>query len=980
MKNESAIHNINLQLKTGIELAIKKQFEQSATILKDVQKKALETKAYPDYTMASAHLGGLYYVTGRVEEGIQLMKNIIEEYEAVVPNWDYGVITCKQNLLVIETQRNGNFAKGIPIISQYYKDLLGNENSLRKEIEKGRLKALLATCYVHAHQPNKSLEALAEALEILEHIKGEDVEVAELLSNAHYQKGTIQYKIGDYYECLKYLHKAEYVNNTMLKADNINSTTLFSVIGSVYFKVRNFKLAEIYFNKAKKLIEDIGYTDVGFGNVYISLAYINHTKNNKKRATQLIEYVIQKYKGKFDHHPDVGYALDMLATINKLELNAEKCISYRKQALALYETNITSQLKVVVTSVKLINDFIDFGQLTNAKEWIDKIETLLTHNFTDIDSDNDRLSVTFQYYYYWLIFYVAKCSWQYAKYEDSKSVNDLKDANDACTKGMKVFELTRKNFKNIQTLYSIADDTQRLFNIAIKTCATLSKDKNDTSFIQECFKFSEWNKSFQLLLQLNQKAANTQLPAKISNKEKELNASIQRLESLITAETSKEEPDTVKLQTLQNKSELLNNEKEALVDRISKLNPNYFNWKYQTKTVNITQLQQVLQPDEMLIEYFSTDEYIYIFAITQNNIELVKQKVEVDLQEQVLNFNRLLQGLLIYKIAQAGIALYDLLIKPIEHLLKQVAALKIIPDNQLAQLPFEALITKKPETLLPQQLPYLIVSHRISYHYSASLYHNGKANAGKKNNYTKQFGGFAPVYKSKQIDKQTELQNEMALRVSQSNDELNELVYSETEVKSVASLFEKEEADVFLHEQATVKNFIQYANQYQYLLIAAHHIYNNILPENSGILFAPFKTEPNKNVSEHIDWTCLDNTTFKDAIESQQMLFEADAYGLNVKANLVVLSCCETGLGKEITGEGIMGINRGFLFAGAKNIIYTLFKVYDKQSSQFSFYLFDNIINHQQAYDEAIQNAKLKMIDDELSLPKDWAGYVLMGC
>ena len=51
-----------------------------------------------------------------------------------------------------------------------------------------------------------------------------------------------------------------------------------------------------------------------------------------------------------------------------------------------------------------------------------------------------------------------------------------------------------------------------------------------------------------------------------------------------------------------------------------------------------------------------------------------------------------------------------------------------------------------------------------------------------------------------------------------------------------------------------------------------------------------------------------------------------DAYQLELEAELVVLSCCESGIGKLAEGEGMMAVNRGFLYAGASNIVYSLFK------------------------------------------------------
>jgi len=979
MKNQHTINDISQLLKTGIEMAIKKQFEQSTSILKKVQQQALKTKQYNNYTLAAAHLGGLYFVTGKMENGIEIMQNTVAQFQPMLPESDVGLIICQQNLFIIDAQRYGDFGKGLSLISQLYKSLLLNKNSLRKEIEKGRLQILLSTCYLHTHQPYESLLAIAEALKILELIKIDDIEVSELLVNAYYIQGTVYYKIGDYYECLKHMHKAEYVNNNKLKVDNINSATMYSVTASIYFKLSNFKLSKIYYKKAIDLIKSIGYTDVGFGNIYVDLGFIFYTQNDKKNAFKNIQHVLKIMNQNYEHHPDNGYAFDMLATIHNFENNVDDCIENRLKAIKLYKKNTTTQLKYIVTSIKLINDYINFNQLNKAKQYIIDIELTLKQYFDYSANDHDKAKVDFQYYIYWLSFYVTKCHWLFMVYKSNPNLNSLKHTYNTVLISIEVYELVRNNIKNVQTLYAIAEDTQRLFSIAVEASHQLYLQTGADNLLGGCFRFSEMNKSFRLLMQMQHNWANTQLPDQLSKKERDLNFAIHRLENTIMKELKESKPDTNKIQIWQYENDKLNKERAVLIEQISNTQPNYFNWKYQTKTISITNLQKVLKANELFIEYFSTKQHIYIFAITQKKVALVQQKINGDLKKQVVAFNQLLQGSLIYKIAQAGKVLYDILIKPIEHLTQEAKSLKIIPDNHLAQLPFEALISKKPETLTPQQLPYLICSQRITYHYSAGLYYYSKTKASNQKNYTKQFGGFAPVYKSKQIEQQNVLKQELALRVSKNNDELNELVYSETEVQSVANLFKKNEAEVFLHEKATVKNFVQKAADYKYLLVAAHHIYNNLLPENSGILFAPVNVNSNTKTLDNHTHSYLNNHTFIDAITSQQMLFEADAYGLQINADLVILSCCETGLGKVVTGEGIMGINRGFLFAGAKNIISTLFKVYDKQSSKFSFYLFDNIVTQKQSYDEAIRNAKLSMIDDELTLPKDWAGYVLMG-
>ena len=88
-----------------------------------------------------------------------------------------------------------------------------------------------------------------------------------------------------------------------------------------------------------------------------------------------------------------------------------------------------------------------------------------------------------------------------------------------------------------------------------------------------------------------------------------------------------------------------------------------------------------------------------------------------------------------------------------------------------------------------------------------------------------------------------------------------------------------------------------------------------------------------------------------------------ETYHLNLQADLVVLSSCESGIGQLAKGEGMMAVNRGFLYAGAKNVVSTLFKVYDEPSSRLTQYLFEGILEGVEA-NLALRSAKLRLLKE----------------
>ena len=109
------------------------------------------------------------------------------------------------------------------------------------------------------------------------------------------------------------------------------------------------------------------------------------------------------------------------------------------------------------------------------------------------------------------------------------------------------------------------------------------------------------------------------------------------------------------------------------------------------------------------------------------------------------------------------------------------------------------------------------------------------------------------------------------------------------------------------------------------------------------------------------------------------ILYSAETYNLDLNADLLVLSACQTGAGQIVKGEGLMGLTRGFLYSGARNIVASLWKVYDQYTSQMMVEMYRQIAAGK-SYSAALCEAKLKMIaNPETAAPQSWAGFVLIG-
>jgi len=105
-----------------------------------------------------------------------------------------------------------------------------------------------------------------------------------------------------------------------------------------------------------------------------------------------------------------------------------------------------------------------------------------------------------------------------------------------------------------------------------------------------------------------------------------------------------------------------------------------------------------------------------------------------------------------------------------------------------------------------------------------------------------------------------------------------------------------------------------------------------------------------------------------------------EIYLLNLQAHLVVLSSCESGYGDLLAGEGMLGLNRAFVFAGTPNVLYSLWKVNDRLTAQFMVAFFYHVLVDQVDYSTALRRAKLQLLQsEESSLPMYWAAFQLIG-
>lgn len=188
-------------------------------------------------------------------------------------------------------------------------------------------------------------------------------------------------------------------------------------------------------------------------------------------------------------------------------------------------------------------------------------------------------------------------------------------------------------------------------------------------------------------------------------------------------------------------------------------------------------------------------------------------------------------------------------------------------------------------------------------------------------------------------------------------DDLERLIFSGQEATSIGQIYKDATIELGVNADLLRATSSELSN-YKFIHFATHGFFNSLQPELSGLVLSLF--------DDH-------------GKEQSGYLTANHVYNLRLNADLVVLSACQTGLGKEIKGEGILGLTRGFMYAGAERVMFTLWNVNDKSTSIFmtKFY---TAMKEGLTPVAALRQAQIAMWKDKKwSVPFYWAAFQLQG-
>jgi len=379
---------------------------------------------------------------------------------------------------------------------------------------------------------------------------------------------------------------------------------------------------------------------------------------------------------------------------------------------------------------------------------------------------------------------------------------------------------------------------------------------------------------------------------------------------------------------------------------------------------------ELLDTETALIEYVLGDKQSFAWVVFQGKVSSVALPPGKDLAAAVATHRAASSGKVssqtaaqaIAKLKALGQQLYQKLFQPLEERLAAARKLIIVPDGALAYLPFETLAgePKRPASTAP----YLAERFAISYAPSASALaalRTLRRNADRE--VKKGIVAFGdPVYAKSEADEAAPT-NEARTRQAERSFDFRQLPYTRTEVNEIAALFPPAERRVFLGAAAHEQNVkAEPLREYRYVHFAAHALIDEDYPARSGIVLST-------------------PTDSKGDSKEDGALQMSEVMRLKLNADLVTLSACRTGLGQLLKGEGIIGLTRAFLYAGADSVVVSLWNVNDIATATLMKAFYKNL-KQGLSKDDALRQAKLELIRGRQPAwrhPYYWAAFVLVG-
>ncbi len=898
------------------------------------------------------NIGNIHRLQGNYAQALEYHRKSLAISEAIGD--EIGTAGTTINIGIVYAQQ-ANYALAL----EYFQKGLAMRESLG---DKGGIaRALTCIGNVHDSQGNyvQALEYYQKSLAMSEAL-GNKVGMVNLLNDL----GLVHYHQGNYVQALEYLHKGLAMSKVIGYKDGIASTLIglgnvYSLqgnyvqalaclqkslrifedlgdkdgiaralgnIGNVHFLQGNDAQALGYFQKSMGIHEDLGDKD-GIADALDSIGLIYDSQGNYARALDYLQKSLAMQEAVGDKE-GIARGLNTIGVIHYEQGNYAQSLEYLRRSLAIREA-IKNQAGIAVTLGSMGNVYEKQGHGAQALDFAERA-TAIARRVSDTDTLRKVRITTGTAY---------------------RTLNQPAQARLAFEEAITLSETLRTQVAGGE------QEQQRFFESKVSPYHAMVDLLIAQGKPAEALTFAERAKARVLLdaLQTGRVNITKAMTSQEQEQERKLNSQLVSLNTQIYRETTRPQPDQARSAEFKAQLQQARLDFEAYQTHLSAAHPELRVQRGEAQPLRFEETSALL-PDSRsaLLEYVVTDDVIFLFAVTKAQdkpaaeVQVFPVPVKrAELARQIEAFRQQLASRDL-SFRDAARQLYDLLLKPAQAQLRGKTNLVIVPDDQLWELPFQALLAEGDR--------YLIESCAVSYAPSLTVLREMRKErtqhqADRTTSGLLAFGN--PVLGKETVERAT-----LVLR----DEKLGPLPEAEQEVRALGQLYGTQGSKVYIGAEAREDRVKREAGQAGILHFATHGMLNNAAPMYSHLVLA-------------------------QGDSNEDGLLEAwELMQLDLKADLAVLSACETARGRFGAGEGMIGLTWALFVAGVPTTVVSQWQV-ESASTRDLMVHFHRALKARslggqanQTKAEALRQAALMLMKNhETSHPFYWAGFVLVG-
>lgn len=773
--------------------------------------------------------------------------------------------------------------------------------------------------------------------------KGTQAYCLSSLAGIKLLRGDLQGALANYLEVLE-------IDRVMGNARD--EATVLNNVGIVYLDLGELDLALASFDRALAISSDLGLRGSQV-RALCNLGLLLAKQRNPQGALAYYEQALPLSRQLSDPLTEavtlrlIGEALVSLG-------QPDKAIESLNQALAL-QMDVQDRVREAFTRVVLGNAYMDLGDSTTARRYFDRALVLGRELENRLTESQARLGL-------------AKLG---------RVAGNLQQALKEIESAVRIYEELRVGVNSDQRRASFFSGSHSYYELYLDLLMEMARREPSADYTAAAFAISERARARGLLDLLAEAHIDLAqgIAAESRVEERRLEGRIRATEQLLGEALAGKALGPGSVDQLRSELRRLDGELRRLDLQIQAKSPRYAEIR-SSSPLELSAVQRLLGEGQAFLEFSVGSHASYLFAVTQDQFATFRLPAAGELQAAIEAFHvtimsadRRSWGAYIL----AARRLYDILIEPAEIIIDGKTDLLIAPDGALYYVSFEALLTSDPSSGSRSELPYLVRNRAISYVPSASVLASLRVRdtaRQQREDGEKLFVAFAdPDYGLRNravsvLDPQAINLGEETTRTSAIEGRtasLPRLVESAREVQRIAEMFGEERSAVYLQTEATEANVKSnpYLRDAQWVHFATHGLIDQDRPERSGLALTP--------------------VTDSSDLDDDGVLRVGEIFSLTLRADLVVLSSCDTGLGKVLSGEGMVGLTRAFFYAGAESLVVSLWEVEDRSTADLMV-AFKRRLDAGASKAEALREAKLELIaTDRTATPRLWAPLVLVG-